>query len=43
MQKGSHLVCGMLMLEWAEKKIIGWRNDILGPGKKKWLTPAMVM
>ena len=25
----------------AEKKILGWRNDILGPGKKRWLTPSM--
>ena len=41
MQKGLHLVCGMFMLVGAEKKIIGWRNDMLGPGKKKWLTPAM--
>ena len=29
------------MLVGAEKKIMGWRNDILGPGKKRWLTPAM--
>ena len=20
---------------------MGWRNDLLGPGKKRWLTPAM--
>ena len=20
---------------------MGWRNDMLGPGKKRWLTPAM--
>ena len=26
----------------AEKKIMGCRNDILGPGKKRWLTPAMI-
>ena len=23
------------------KKIMCWRNDMLGPGKKRWLTPAM--
>ena len=23
------------------EKIMGWRNDMLGPGKKRWLTPAM--
>ena len=40
-QKGSDLVCGMFMLVGAEKKIMGWRNDMLGPGKKKWVTPAM--
>ena len=39
MQKCSHLVCGMFMLVGAEKKI--WRNDMLGPDKKRWLTPAM--
>ena len=41
MQKGPHLVCGMFMLVGAEKKIMGWRNEMLGPGKKRWLTPAM--
>ena len=41
MQKGSHLVCGIFMLVVAEKKNMGWRNDMLGPGKKRWLTPAM--
>ena len=40
MQKNSHLVCGMFILVGAEKKIMGWRN-MLGPGKKRWLTPAM--
>ena len=29
------------MLVGAENKIMGWRNDMLGHGKKKWLTPAM--
>ena len=41
MQKGLHLVFGMYMLVGDEKKIMGWRNDMLGPGKKRWLTPAM--
>ena len=41
MQKGSHLVCGMLMLVGAEKKKLAWKNNIFGPGKKSWLTPAM--
>ena len=36
MQKVSHSVCGMLfMLVGAEKKNMGWRNDILGPGKTR--------
>ena len=26
---------------YVSKKIMGWRNDMLGPGKKGWLTPAM--
>ena len=30
------------MLVGTEKKIMGWRNDMLGPGKKRWLTPAML-
>ena len=43
MQKGSHLGCGMFLLVGAENKIMGWRNDMLGPGKKRWLTPAMTV
>ena len=31
MQKGSHLVCGIFLLLEAEKKNMGWRNDMLGP------------
>ena len=36
MQKGSHLVCGMFIM------LVG-RNDMLGPGKKRWLKPAMTV
>ena len=35
------MVCLLFMLVVAEKKNMGWRNDMLGPGKKRWLTPAM--
>ena len=37
------IVGGMFMLVGAEKKIMGWRNDILGPGKKRRLTPVMAI
>ena len=28
---------------YVSKKIMGWRNNMLGPGKKGWLTPAMLI
>ena len=29
------IVCGMFMSVGVEKKIMGWRNDMLGPGRKE--------
>ena len=35
MQKGPHLVCVLFMLVGAEKTIMGWRNEMLGPRQEK--------
>ena len=40
-KRSSYRAYRVYYVELSQARVVGWRNDMLGPGKKRWLTPAM--